>query len=66
MDNCPDCQGLGFVEHDNYGDVAFLPCHMCDGAGELDLDARLNDMQVAFAAPIVDAAQPFFEEDIPF
>lgn len=48
MHNCPDCNGVGFVEHDNYGDVAMLPCHMCSSAGELDLDARLNDMEQAF------------------
>jgi hypothetical protein len=49
MNTCPDCNGIGFVEHGHQGNTAMLPCHFCDSAGELDLDARLNDMEAAFA-----------------
>ena len=49
MHNCPDCNGIGFVEHGHEGDTAMLPCHFCSGAGELDLDERLNDMEAQFA-----------------
>lgn len=50
MQNCPDCNGTGFVQHHHDLGSDFLPCHFCDGSGQLDLDARLNEMEAAFAA----------------
>ena len=64
MSVCPDCNGVGFVEHGHEGHTDFLPCHFCDQRGEVDMDGYLNGVYAQFALAAESAAVEF--EDLPY